>query len=166
MTAAHLGIDYDTHRLHMVLLPPNGAAPWTGQAALREPQATAYDATRGVLAAVSRLVSGACGATDAVIIHAGIERGFGAHRRSDFLLGSIYGAVIASWSAIKYHRLGTIMAVQAADWKRHIGVAGNSRKDAANERAAMLWQHMWDDTPPSDPDLLDAFAIALTTRDA
>lgn len=164
---AFAGIDYDTHRLHVVVIA-DGHHPYVGQAKLRERQATPYDATRGVLAGLNRLVSAALDDLDPFMLDAAVERGWGASRRSDFLLGSIYGAVVASWSCVasRSPRIGGIQSVPTADWKRTLGVAGNARKETANAAAADLWASMWGTPAPGDPNLLDAFALALVAREA
>lgn len=157
-----IGCDFDSYRLHLCGLPTDGGAPLVEQVQLRrkgDDEIVAIQAVSSALGgAVHRLRQQRNPESPEAVDSVWIERGFGASRKADFILGCIYGATIATGN---HACRQSIRPVMASDWKRHLGVAGNAKKEVANARAALLWRTRWPlAIIPSDPNVLDAFAIA------
>jgi hypothetical protein len=171
-----LGIDFDSYGLHVCALPDDGGPPVVVTAKLRKKGDGEHQAIQAVGAALANAVE------RVRVLHDGrftppnvgeawIERGFGASRRADFVLGAIYGATIAASTSVLP---GTAMRpLLAADWKRDItgecGITtktggrgnGNVKKEIANQCATQIWSDTWPlSIVPTDPNHLDAFSVA------
>lgn len=149
-----VGIDYDTHALYLCAYTP-GDDPALATARLRSSRdSNALEAIGNVPSALGRALD---------TIHNGhadlwVERGRGANRNADWILGAIAGAVIATYPRLNG---GSARLIDANQWKATIGARGNT-KAAANHAATLQWSsrhpHL---NPPTDPNLLDAYGIAL-----
>lgn len=154
MPSDAIGIDFDSFGIYMCRIV-DGEAPRTYSGRLRTDKGDVYQA---IQAAPTILVMGIASlATDHV--DTWIERATGMSRKADWTLGAIFGAIMATWPRV--FPTEAIRVMPAADWKRAIGVAGNCKKDIANARATLLWRDAYPDVaPPTDHNMLDAYAIA------
>jgi hypothetical protein len=152
-----VGIDYDTFGVHLCLLAP-GHPPMFHTCGIRDKGQDPFDACQNVASALVHAANhiGAYG------VDGWIERGHGSQRRSDFPLGAIYGAVVASYGRAFN---AAIRSMPTADWKRHIGAKGNARKtDAHTHVLHHLAAHHPTLDPPRNTNHLDAYAIATTAQ--
>lgn len=182
-----LGIDFDSYALHVCGLPDDGGPPVVQSEPIRKRGDDEHRAMMTVAQALAvatnkigmqipvMSVIGGGGTVVAqprvAISSVWIERGYGASRRADFVLGAIYGATFIAVA----HVLPGVPArpMQARDWKRDLtgemGITtktggrgnGNVKKEVANACARELWEREWPlAIIPTDPNQLDAFSIA------
>lgn len=100
-----------------------------------------------------------------------VERGFGASRKADFLLGAFFGLILAACAGA-----ATTNPMEAREWKREIsascgvttkaGKAGNANltKDAAHVYVRQVATKLGHDVAGFNGDQLDAYAIAVVGR--
>jgi hypothetical protein len=102
-----------------------------------------------------------------------LERGFGASRRSDFIMGAFTGAVFVSLSSMP---ADAVNLMEAREWKSAVtevsGIGrtkdgrgnGNAKKEIANEAVKALLLLEGIETVDWTPDQLDAAGIAFAGR--
>lgn len=167
-----IGIDFDSYALHVCGLPDDGGPPCEVSASIRkrgDDEHRAFTMVASAFASATRHIRDTTGIE--AVSGVWIERGYGASRKADFVLGAIYGATFVAVG----HVLPGVAArpLLAADWKRDVtgemGITtktggrgnGNVKKEVANDCARQLWQREWPFTiVPTDPNLLDSFSIA------
>lgn len=168
-----LGIDIDSYALHVCGLPDDGGPPVTAHATLRRKGDDEHRAIQQVAAALGNAARDIRALLDGDVKcrDVWIERGFGASRRADFVLGAIFGATIVACGHILPGAAARPML--AADWKREVtgtvGITtktggrgnGNVTKPVANDACLRIWRERWPlSIVPTDPNLLDAFGVA------
>lgn len=101
-----------------------------------------------------------------------IERGYGASRRADFLLGCIYGALVAAvgsgrmaWHSMpRAEWVRDVTATQGIVTKKGTPGNGNAPKAVANECCREILRGLYPmvvvDVADLGPDALDAFGVA------
>lgn len=183
-----LGLDFDSYGLHVCALPSDGGPPVVVTSKLRKKGDDEHRAIQTVGSALANAVeelrrlllytpvAGGGGTTVAQgtpkIEEAWIERGFGASRKADFVLGAIYGATIAVSTSVLPGV--AVRPILLSTWKREVtaecgmftkaGAPGNSmvKKPIANACASQIWSDTWPlSIVPTDPNHLDAFSVAF-----
>jgi hypothetical protein len=148
------GIDFDTNAIYLCAVDPAYVSPCISTTALRSGGGL-IEAIAAVPTALAFCV-GHMNLTPGT--EAWVERGTGFSRKGDWPLGAIAGAIIATWPRLVN---GSARIVTTADWKKNLGAPGNCNKQTANHYARLHWQAHFDTTPPTDHNMLDAYAIAV-----
>ena len=175
-----VGVDIDSHKASLCAVPFDGGRPILAEARWRP-----NNKTGEALAYLDRIPDGLTEATDALAAASPdrfaaepnvwfLERGFGASRRSDFIMGAFTGAIfVALHTSYPNDRVNLM---EAREWKTIVtAVSGigttvkgrgnpNAKKEAANEACRALL--LLDEVDGSDwgPDALDSFGIAFAGR--
>jgi hypothetical protein len=175
-----VGVDFDSFKATLCVLPFAGGAPLFAEARWR------WDSDRGeALTYLGRVHDDLLHALDELgraserfrsEMHlCFVERGFGASRRSDFILGAYLGAIYATLAG-GWEYPYVVNLLDAREWKREVTAASgigqtkagkgnpNAKKDVANEacRALLLLDEI--DATDWTADMLDAWGIAYTGR--
>lgn len=184
-----LGVDIDSYAIHVCAIPADGGPPTAVSHGIRKKGDDEHRAIGAVSFAFATAVNQIRRSFPSTPYTAGdgtvvgymhptvdgvwVERGYGANRNADFILGCIYGAVIVASG----HALPgvAVRQMKASQWKRHVtgergvvtkkgGVGnGNAPKALANTVCTEIWLERWPAVyPPVDPNQLDAFGVALT----
>ena len=155
-------VDIDSHKASLCAVPFDGGRPILAEARWRP-----NNKTGEALAYLDRIPDGLTEATDALAAASPdrfaaepnvwfLERGFGASRRSDFIMGAFTGAIfVALHTSYPNDRVNLIQPAAQ-------GLIG--KKEAANEACRALL--LLDEVDGSDwgPDALDSFGIAFAGR--
>lgn len=180
-----VGVDIDSYKATICAVPFSGGRPILTEARWR-PDGKSGDAL-GVLgqvpAGMVRALTILEYDSDRFKVEPNVwfvERGFGASRRSDFIVGAFTGAVVATLTSLRAWPPDVtndpINLMDAAEWKREVtGVSGigvtkkgtgngNVKKEIANDACRALL--LLDEIEPVDwtPDQLDAWGIAFAGR--
>lgn len=166
-----LGVDIDSYAIHVCAIPAGGGPPTAVSHGIRKKGDDEHRAIGAVSFAFASAVHAIRSSYPEPVGGVWVERGYGANRNADFILGCIYGAVIVASG----HALPgvAVRQMKASQWKRHVtgergvvtkkgGVGnGNAAKALANTVCTEIWLERWPDVyPPVDPNQLDAFGVA------
>lgn len=177
-----VGVDYSSYEAALVALPLDGsiAKVQKATATFRPARASGEDAALEALGEVRPRMLDALIRLGVVLYDQStepsviwIERGFGASRRADFILGAFFGAIFAAC-----RDFGLIVnPLEAREWKREITAAAgigmvkdgtrgnpNAKKEIANEACRGLLVLGEVDGADWTPDELDAFGVCWTGR--
>jgi Holliday junction resolvasome RuvABC endonuclease subunit len=165
-----VGVDIDSFKLTLCLVEADGvltAARWS-TGALRTPAADALDAVANIPSALDLAVARL--EAQGGVNEAYVERAWGESRRSDYLLGAVFGATLVS---IRRYLPGAhVGRLEVQEWKKavtaEVGMTtkkgepgiGNASKASVNyacqqilQRASLEWERT--------PDEFDAFGVAF-----
>lgn len=104
-----------------------------------------------------------------------VERGFGASRRADFILGAYFGAILSATSS--WLTEASVNPLEAQEWKREISAScgvttkggrpgnGQLKKEVAHEYVRQVAARCRHNLDEFGPDALDAYAISWTGRE-
>lgn len=174
-----VGIDFDTYKITLCALPHE--APETAlmaQIRLRKDResgdAHLWAALPGLFVGLrsSPTVMRILGGADIVFV----ERGFGGSRRSDYTLGAVFGALLATLPLLVPHGR-PVNPISLQEWKKivtkdaGIGLTakgegnGNAPKPVANAAVRALASEAWlVDVENWSEDVCDAYGIAYAGR--
>jgi hypothetical protein len=109
----HAGIDFDSHAVHVVLLPEEGPASYRRY---ELEGADAFERTRSVRDAMPPRTSWA----DLGVVACGIERPFGPNKGT---LWPVFGAIVTCLP-----RWLLVQPMSASGWRKAVGLSGNATK--------------------------------------
>jgi Holliday junction resolvasome RuvABC endonuclease subunit len=175
-----VGVDVDSFKATLCAVPFDGGTPILVQARFR-PDSKTGDALAylvkvpAAMRSARELLAEASPHRFAVEPNVWfVERGFGASRHSDFIVGAFTGAIMASLAGITDDPVNLMLA---GEWKRDVtgasgiglttkGVGnGNAKKEVANAACRELLETFLEvDSTDWTPDQLDAFGIAFCGR--
>lgn len=176
-----LGVDVDSFKATICAVPFDGGTPILVQARFRPDSKTGDSlmylvkvpaAIRSARALLAEASPHRFAAEPNVWF---VERGFGASRHSDFIVGAFTGAIMAALAGQSDDDIVNLML--AGEWKRDVtfmsGIGrtakgagnGNAKKDVANAACRELLETLLEvDSTDWTPDQLDAFGIAFCGR--
>lgn len=177
-----VGIDYDSYGIHAVRIPFEGEPRHTMKTVpLRRSSDSGPAGEWRALLALPRamadlgdriLSADLPGYSPTAVVY--VERGTGTSRRADFLLGAIYGGIVARLED-ETPEPCAINSMPLQEWKRAVTGAGlgkpngNAKKEVAHEAIyAILAAEGWDVDEARihfDGNLLDAYGIAWAGRE-
>lgn len=153
-----VGCDYDSHSIYLCALDPDDRDSVPQQISVQLRPASG-DITQAI-AAVPTALSMALGKLNVTKADLWVERGTGASRKGDWILGAICGAILATWPRVTYGSPARLITTAA--WKQAVGAPGNCGKPIANHFCTLQWRSRYPDVhPPTDHNHLDAFGIAI-----
>ena len=172
MTTVPVGVDIDTWKVTLCALHPAGPAWQT--APLRRAGQSLLDAIRQTAFALPLACNRLDLRDDRIRVEFHVERGRGQHRKADFDLGAIYGAVIVALARACPN--SHIASMDIPEWKRAVTAAvglttkrgapglGNVSKDVANDACRRLLADVYPLYAELGPDALDAFGVAYAAE--
>jgi hypothetical protein len=165
-----VGCDFDTYKVTFVGLPhEKDGWPTMETVLFRKPGQSGDDAAIEALktARVMLLQSGLYHKADVFFV----ERGFGASRRSDYLMGAFFGVIMSTCS-----QAAPTNVMHGGEWKKAIsadcgvmtkgGSPGNAtlKKEQAHVYVREVAAKLGHDLTGYGPDALDAYAMAVVGR--
>jgi hypothetical protein len=167
-----IGIDYSSYDAHLCGVGFDGGKPKLVRAVFRPAKASGEAAAIEALKEVGVMLASAVyefGSDEPHVFF--VERGFGASRRADWILGAFFAAVYVTLAGY-----GPTNVMEAREWKREVTLRSgvgltvkgcgnpNVNKDVANEATRALLGLVEVDGSDWSPDELDAYGIAWTGR--
>jgi hypothetical protein len=163
-----VGVDFDTYKATMVGLPLLGEGGPVVETVVFRHKSGDDHAYRGLARVRSLLLA-------SELVHQGdvffIERGWGAQRKADYLMGAYFGVIYSFLSSF-----GFANVITAQEWKKAISAAGGARtRDGGKGRGNLtkLEAHVFVDMVAEGyghdlsgwgADAIDAYAIATTGK--
>lgn len=169
MTFEVLGVDYDSYKATLCLLPFDGEKPLFAQPRFRKNHHSGADHAWAALGRV--LDEFRHEVVRATIVRASviwIERGFGQSRRADFDLGAFYGAIRVGFQVTS---TAPVNSMDLREWKRLVTSEafgkgnGNAKKEVANQACRAIAAAAGVDVVDWSPDMLDAYGICWAGRE-
>lgn len=146
------GVDYDSFGVYVVALPHHESdVVFSWEVEFRKPNEARADRAFDTALRIPHMLPQLTRVDVAFI-----ERGTGASRRSDFLLGRVQGLVAATLAMQGI----AVNEMPAGEWKKALTGNGNAPKPAAHEALARLGFLL-----PENENSRDALAIAWTGRE-
>lgn len=156
-----IGVDYDTNDIYLCAYEPDETPVLVTCALRTRRNSDLMEAIGNVPTALAIGLQRIRLQTDITDATMWVERGRGPNRNADWALGAIAGAIISAYPRINR---GAARLMDANQWKAAIGTRGNT-KAAANLAATLQWRSRHPATnPPTNPNQLDAYGIAIAAH--
>lgn len=168
-----VGVDFSTYDACLVglpLEPADGEQPIVETVVFRKKHRSGDDAAIEALKNVRTMLLSSQLLWRAKM--AFVERGFGASRRADFIMGAFFGVILTTLST----NVPAANVMTGAEWKREVSAAcgvrtktgrkgnGNLSKEEAHGYVHEVAYNYGHDIIGYGPDALDAYAISLVGR--